>query len=260
MPSLLARVLSDLHLDASPMSPLASLGAEVALVAGDVRNGRPDDLISELDALLPEPLILFVPGNHEGYGMLDWSSMVEQLRSASSGSRVHVLHRDTFQLGDVAFIGATLWTDFALFGEEHRPFVAGLCQSSIADYRRIGVDGYQLRASQSSRWHHEERAFIGTALARSASSRARVVITHHAPSRQSVSPRFPGSSLSASFVSDLPSDEISRANFWIHGHLHDSFDYPLGSCRVLCNPRGYSDTADASPENPAFNSSLLIRI
>ena len=26
---------------------------------------------------------------------------------------------------------------------------------------------------------------------------------------------------------------------WVHGHTHDPFDYKIGECRVVCNPRGY---------------------
>lgn len=37
---------------------------------------------------------------------------------------------------------------------------------------------------------------------------------------------------------------ITRADLWLHGHTHESFDYTLGggkgrNTRVLCNPRGY---------------------
>jgi hypothetical protein len=26
---------------------------------------------------------------------------------------------------------------------------------------------------------------------------------------------------------------------WTHGHTHEDFDYMIGDCRVVCNPRGY---------------------
>jgi hypothetical protein len=26
---------------------------------------------------------------------------------------------------------------------------------------------------------------------------------------------------------------------WTHGHTHHEFDYMIGTCRVVCNPRGY---------------------
>ena len=25
---------------------------------------------------------------------------------------------------------------------------------------------------------------------------------------------------------------------WVDGHTHDSFDYQVDNCRVVCNPRG----------------------
>jgi hypothetical protein len=27
---------------------------------------------------------------------------------------------------------------------------------------------------------------------------------------------------------------------WTHGHMHDPFDYMIGTTRVVCNPRGYA--------------------
>jgi hypothetical protein len=27
---------------------------------------------------------------------------------------------------------------------------------------------------------------------------------------------------------------------WTHGHMHDPFDYVIGTTRVVCNPRGYA--------------------
>ena len=86
-----------------------------------------------------------------------------------------------------------------------------------------------------------------------------VVITHHAPSRQSVHPRFANSLLNAAFVSDaerlLGGD---RARLWVHGHTHDSFDYLVNGTRVVCNPRGYAK--GGVNENPRFDPHLLIEV
>ena len=36
---------------------------------------------------------------------------------------------------------------------------------------------------------------------------------------------------------------------WVHGHVHDAFDYTIGRTRVLANPRGYRDEArDFTPD------------
>ncbi len=50
-------------------------------------------------------------------------------------------------------------------------------------------------------------------------------------------PRFAGTLLNAAFVSDL-TPLIEKADLWIHGHVHDSFDYEIGDTRVIANPRG----------------------
>jgi hypothetical protein len=49
-----------------------------------------------------------------------------------------------------------------------------------------------------------------------------------------------------------------RAQLWIHGHTHDSFDYVCNGTRVVCNPRGYA--IDGIPENPRFDPALTIDI
>jgi hypothetical protein len=36
------------------------------------------------------------------------------------------------------------------------------------------------------------------------------------------------------FIMDNPQIQL-----WIHGHMHDPFDYGIGGTRVVCNPRGY---------------------
>ena len=86
-----------------------------------------------------------------------------------------------------------------------------------------------------------------------------VVITHHAPSRQSIHPRFADSLLNACFVSDAERlVDGSRAQLWVHGHTHDSFDYVLNGTRVVCNPRGYAK--DGINENAGFDANLQIEI
>jgi len=30
-----------------------------------------------------------------------------------------------------------------------------------------------------------------------------------------------------------------KIKLWIHGHMHDEFDYTIGITNIVCNPRGY---------------------
>ncbi|HEY5580610.1 MAG TPA: hypothetical protein VIK56_05520 [Rhodoferax sp.] len=55
---------------------------------------------------------------------------------------------------------------------------------------------------------------------------------------------------------------VQQADVWLHGHVHNSFDYRLGRCRVVANPAGYVKNLGwaRSPdefefENPLFNLS-----
>ena len=92
-----------------------------------------------------------------------------------------------------------------------------------------------------------------------ASREPTVVVTHFAPSAGSVAERFKGSPLNACFVSELD-ERIRRWQplAWLHGHVHDSFDYRLGDTRVVANPRGYAP--QGKTENAAFDPALTIDV
>lgn len=89
-------------------------------------------------------------------------------------------------------------------------------------------------------------------------------MTHHGPHLKSIHQRYAGSLLNAAFVSDL-SSLVEQADLWIHGHVHDSFDYRVGKARVVANPRGYprnryaaESPAELEWENPMFDSRFVI--
>ena len=50
--------------------------------------------------------------------------------------------------------------------------------------------------------------------------------------------------------------DASRVALWIHGHMHDAFDYLVHGKRVVCNPRGY--VPDQLSEG--FRGDLVVRI
>ena len=54
-----------------------------------------------------------------------------------------------------------------------------------------------------------------------------------------MSPRYANEWSSAGFINELPAEFFKVPVLWVHGHTHDSFDYQIGNCRVVCNPRGY---------------------
>jgi Icc-related predicted phosphoesterase len=69
-----------------------------------------------------------------------------------------------------------------------------------------------------------------------------VVVTHHAPSGESVAECYKGDTLmNGAFASDLSELIMDRPQIklWTHGHMHNMSNYWVGDTRVVCNPRGY---------------------
>lgn len=256
------RIVSDLHLDGCHMTRRPDVGAELTLVAGDSCNGGSVDKIAQtLEHIFPEPQILIITGNHEGYRQADYESMQARLALSCAGTRVRLLERERADVGGFAILGATLWTDFELFGKHRRDDGMAAAASCMMDYRVVGRDGKVITPDDTLEWHERDRAWIESQLVDCrASNTPAIVMTHHAPSRASLAKQYAMDPSSAGFVSDLPHASFHGARLWIHGHTHTSFDHMVGDCRVICNPRGYTTIPDFSTENPWFNPDFTIEI
>jgi predicted phosphodiesterase len=249
-------VLSDLHLSCGTMERPRN-DADVVVLAGDI--ARPAEAVAwALDFDKP---VLYVAGNHEFYGG-SIGGTVSELRRLCAGSHVHVLDDDEVVIDGVRFLGSTLWTDFMLFGDgEARGAAMAAARRFMRDFARIRLgdamdalftpDDSAARFQRHADWLDRQLAI--------AHDGPTVVITHHAPSRHSIHPRFAGSLLNACFVSDAERlFGARRAQLWIHGHTHDTFDYVVNGTRVVCNPRGYAK-ADTN-ENSRFDADLIIEV
>lgn len=249
-------LLSDIHLSVAFL-PLPETPADVLVIAGDV--GRPAPAMDWAKAAgVPT---LYVAGNHEFYGS-DLATTYARLVELSEGTNIRVLERSEWHHGGVRFLGCTLWSDYRLFdSEEARTRGIGDAMKFMYDFTAIKVAPdfeekftpalSQLLFAQSVAWLEEcfARPHAGPT----------VVVTHFAPTPQSISPRFKDSSVNASFVSDLTGRiERWQPDLWLHGHTHDSFDYPVEGTRVVCNPRGYA--RDGVNENPAFDPHFTIEL
>ncbi len=247
-------ILSDLHLGQGGLAPPDN-DADLVILAGDI--ARPQPAI-EWAAQLGKP-VLYVAGNHEFYGG-SLAGTRRAIESHANGTRVRFLDDAEAVIGGVRFLGTTLWTDFRLFGDgAGRTEAQAQGQRFMRDFSRIFVDDAMQQPFTPERCAQEFERHAGWLAARLAQpfDGSTVVITHHAPSRGSIHPRFAGSPVNACFVSDaqhlLGAD---RVQLWVHGHTHDSFDYRVDGTRVVCNPRGYS--RDGVNENPAFDPQFTV--
>ena len=246
-------VLSDLHLSFGSL-PLPENDADVVVLAGDI--ARPKEAIAWASGFAKP--VLYVPGNHEFYGGSIAGTLAE-LKRLSAGSSIRVLDDEEATIEGVRFLGSTLWTDFGLAGEgENRAAAMREAQRFMRDFSRIRLGESPFTPQASATLFAQHAAWLAARLAQP-HPEPTVVITHHAPARGSIHPRFADSPLNACFVSDAePLVAMSGASLWIHGHTHDSFDYFVNGTRVLCNPRGYAK--DGVNENPSFDANLSVEV
>jgi len=259
------QLASDLHLELlAPTWPqerlvAAAPGADVLVLAGDIDRGL---RAIERFAHWPVP-VLYVAGNHEFYDQ-DWAQLRADLRRAAEGTAVRFLDNGSVTLGGVRFLGSTLWTDYLSAGVP-RSEAMRVAEDFLLDHRRIRTPTGLFSAAQALDDHRRSRAWLAHELS-PARATPTVVVTHHGPHPASIHPRFAGSPVNGGFVSDL-AELVAQADLWLHGHVHDSFDYRVGRCRVVTNPRGYAQNRKAVAsvdelhfENPAFAGDRVLEL
>ena len=253
------RVLSDLHLEFSGWRP-PPCDEDVVVLAGDVAEGRAG--IAWASKYFRDRPVLYTPGNHEYYGRhLD--EMRNGLRESGRKHDVHVLDGDEVVIDGVRFCGATLWTDFELNGSDPRTVERAMrqCQEGMADFHVIRRWGSSLRPEDTREIHQAQREWLRRALSGFTSlgegfSGPTVVVSHHAPSPRSIAPRFVGDPLNPAFSSDVTDLMGPAVQIWIHGHMHQSYNYVERGTRVVCNPRGYFPHG----LNPDFDPMLIVEV
>lgn len=219
--------------------------------------------------------LLYVPGNHDYYSdhrlpelKTTWEEQRARMPEVAKAEGVTLLDDSVCYIDNVRIVGATLWTDFmtrppyVMFGDAVRGAMR------MNDYRLIktgrGRSHDILKTRDTINAHKASRSHIERILAEPFAGEATVVMTHHAPSRQSL--RTPASlqDLDWCYASDLESIMTGpdAPALWLHGHIHANQDYTIGGTRVVANPRGYPlFFAPNSPrENPAFDPQLIVEV
>ena len=254
-------LVSDVHLEFGDLDFDNDSGADVLILGGDICVGAdmaqrdPYNTMGEhyrsnrFHAFFERccerfPHVIFIVGNHEHYHG-DFAKTVPHFKDVLRYlPNLHILEKETFVLNDITFIGGTLWTDM------NRRSVRTLHEISrmMNDFRCVDNTakdsdqwGSRFTTTDAANDHDAMLAFVRTTVEANPAGRY-VVVGHHAPSRLSTHPRYAHEAIMNGGYSSELDDFIldhPQIKLWTHGHTHEDFDYQIGSCRILCNPRGY---------------------
>lgn len=241
---------SDLHNEFTVHQP-AELDTDVVVLAGDIDVGTRG--VQWAGQAFAGKQVVYVAGNHEYYRHAI-PHLTEKIKLAAAGSSVHFLERGSVRLNGHLFLGCTLWSDFAVSGDSFQAMEAA--RTMMNDYHLI-------RTSPSfSRLRPEDTLFlhqISLKWLRREVEQADlpvVVVTHHAPSAQSLNPSWSMAPIAAAFASELAAwIETSPIRLWIHGHTHHNIDYTINNTRIISNQYGYP-----TEQAPSFQRELIVEI
>jgi hypothetical protein len=179
-------------------------------------------------------VVIYVGGNHEGY-QASFKTAFDYLNElAGRVANLHVLENDTVVVDSVKFVGTTKWTP--LDGPHDQFRVRQMNDTKV-------IAGWNVFTWRQA--YQDARNFLETELAKDHDGPV-VVVTHHAPSMQSIAPGFIDSYLNCAYTSNEEDLMFKhKPELWFHGHTHVSFDYVVADyeendcTRVICNPYGY---------------------
>lgn len=258
-------VISDLHLE---FDDLTLPGGDVLIISGDAFEAKnlkkdsysPDMVMLPHEDGRPRPdryyrflleecsqkyqHVVMVMGNHEHYNFIfnkTYNHIQEQLPT-----NVYLLEKESLELNGVLFLGATLWTDMN-DGDDLTMYhlKSSMNDFRIIKYRNENNDFYRFQPEIAYRHHKDTLDYFKIVLENNRTSKQPkpvVVVTHHAPSKLSIKPRYQHDTLmNGGYSSDLTEFIVAHPEIrvWTHGHTHDDFKYQVGETTVLCNPRGY---------------------
>ena len=267
-------ICSDLHLEFGTISLENPGDVDVLILSGDIlvardlmeydphgivdfgKSARYHTFMQECSARFPH--VIYIAGNHEHYHG-DFKDTLPDLKKRFAYlTNVHVLDREVFELNDVVFVGGTLWTDM----NKEDPLTLHAMTRMMNDFRCVdnsnrevtfksfddeGKPIFKTRAARFSpedavEEHKKMLDYIRIIYEQTPPWKQVVVVGHHTPSHTSCHPRYKDDrEMNGGYHSDLSEFILDRPGIklWTHGHTHEVFDYMIGSCRVVCNPRGY---------------------
>lgn len=242
------RLLSDLHLEFGSLEVPVIPGEDkmILVLAGDIAPIKKVHLYKNFVTALSNRHrhTIYIPGNHEFYKGSITNGMNKLQDNLKDIDNISVFDSGTVIIDDVAFVCATLWTDF----NKGNPMTILSVSAAMNDYRQIRegtiAEPYKRKLSVHTirSLHESHKDFMFSEIVKHKKAGLKVVgVSHHAPSIMSINDKYDKTDpINYGFFSHLEHDILdAEPNLWLHGHTHSASDYIFGCTRVVCNPRGY---------------------
>jgi len=274
---------SDIHLEFGPIEIKNTDGVDLLILSGDIcvavdvlhkdESDKKSRKIHDFFEMCSKEYknVIYIVGNHEHYNG-DFQQTIPHLkRSLGHLDNLHILDKESVTIEDVTFIGGTLWTDM---NKEDASTMISI-SDMMNDFIKVANGKIQngIKAEDNKPYYRIKRLrpddvvvdhkamleYIRTIVDDKPNQKF-VVVGHHAPSKLSTKPQYKDdyemngaySSELSEFILDYP-----QIKMWTHGHTHDTFDYLVGSTRVVCNPRGYANYEQRADD---FNPNIIFEV
>ena len=236
-------VASDIHLEFGNYEIQNEEEADVLILAGDITTSQEVGNHLEFFQQCSKQFsyVIYTLGNHEHYDSNFYDTKSIFVEALSRFKNIFVLDRSRVYLDDwnTVFLVGTMWTN----ADRKNPLIMQKLKNSFSDFSAISNFDPTTMVMQHDAFLSYVNEYMEEYRNRNSNTKV-VVVTHHAPSFQSVHDKyrtpsawdynFGFASYDEEFITSNP--EIS---LWIHGHMHESSDYNIVATRVVCNPRGY---------------------
>ncbi len=244
----------------------ATEGSDIILLAGDI--GSAGHGIAVANAIFPDKPVCIVAGNHEFYGLTYDDAIEEMTQTAAKFPNVNFLNRSVFYHDNLRIIGATLWTDFDLFGTQPHSMIL----NSTRNYKKIGFttpypDFYSIyndtdciSAAEMLAWHQRDKEWIMQEIDKPFDGLT-VMMTHHAPVSFTIHPRFEGNSMNPCFSNRFENLLLQKnLSTVVWGHTHFNVDRTINDVRFISNQVGYMTKVNGQPrfETGSFGTSIVL--
>lgn len=247
--------VSDIHLELSPIKKLSEFlkpTAPYLALCGDICAWYKKERLQTFLQYCSKhwTRVFYIAGNHEYYnlprkhlkdvgGSRSMADVEAWLRGeCAKYPNVSFLQKECFQLPEenCIVVGCTLWTEVAGFATKE-------AQQLMNDYRLIWNGGANpVGVADLNAVHADHFSWLQATVRqiRVGAPGARIlVLTHHLPSLQMISPKFLGNPLNSCFASSALERLSVKPHAWIFGHSHIRDWKMLDGVLCAINAHGY---------------------